>query len=198
MVSEDQNPTEMANFGGFSPPPVVDYDESLILTQTIDPNGSSGFRLYQLEKSTFAFTTFTRDAHSGTGWSEFLIAEGKLTIHPPSFDMDSLFTSLNDISVNLSKNQIEGALEIYKTQCIDTVESALFISDSVHEIVFRGPFAYVEDFSWPAPLSDELQSLLEPDQIELIIPLILSHREGLDDDSWVQLRGHYMALIEIA
>ena len=85
MDSEDPNSNIELNFSNFTAPSVVDYDDSLILTQTVDPSGSSGVRLYQLEDSIFAFTTFSRDIHSGTGWSEFLLAKGNLTLHPPSY-----------------------------------------------------------------------------------------------------------------
>ena len=197
MDSEDPDSNAEFNFDNFTTPSVVDYDDSLILTQTVDPSGSSGVRLYQLEDSVFAFTTFSRDIHSGTGWSEFLLAKGTLNIHPPSFDMDALSNSIGDLSVKISENQVNDALEIYKTQCVTVVESALFDPDSKYEVVFRGPIAYVEDFSWPEPLIDVLSSVLNPDQLGSVPPILLQHREGLEDDSWIQLRGHYMALLEI-
>ena len=197
MNSENPDSNTEFNFGDFKTPSVVDYDDSLILTQTVDPSGSSGVRLYQLEDSTFAFTTFSRDIHSGTGWSEFLLAKGNLTLHPPSFDRETLSNSISDLPISTSENQLDDALEIYKTQCVKTVESALFDSTSNYEVVFRGPVAYVEDFSWPSPLLTELSPILEPDQLDVIAPLILKNREGMEEDSWIHLRGHYMTLIEI-
>lgn len=197
MNSENPDSNTEFNFGDFKTPSVVDYDDSLILTQTVDPSGSSGVRLYQLEDSTFAFTTFSRDIHSGTGWSEFLLAKGNLTLHPPSFDRETLSNSISDLPISISENQLDDALEIYKTQCVKTVESALFDSTSNYEVVFRGPVAYVEDFSWPSPLLTELSPILEPDQLDVIAPLILKNREGMEEDSWIHLRGHYMTLIEI-
>ena len=197
MNSEDPDSNTEFNFDNFKAPSVVDYDDSLILTQTVDSSGSSGVRLYQLEDSIFAFTTFSRDIHSGTGWSEFLLAKGNLTLHPPSFDMAALSSSISDLPVQISESQLDGALEIYKTQCVKKIESALFDPTSNYEVVFRGPVAYVEDFSWPSPLLAELSSILEPDQLDPIYPLILTNREGVEEDSWTHLRGHYMALIEI-
>ncbi len=197
MDSEGPDSNAEFNFDNFTAPSVVDYDDSLILTQTVDPSGSSGVRLYQLEDSVFAFTTFSRDIHSGTGWSEFLLAKGTLNLHPPSFDMDSLSNSIGDLSVKISENQLNDALEIYKTQCVTVVESALFDPASKYEVVFRGPIAYVEDFSWPTPLLDKLSPVLDPDQLGLVPPIFLQHREGMEEDSWIHLRGHYMALLEI-
>ena len=101
--------------------------------------------------------------------------------------MDSLSNSIDDLSVEISENQLNDALEIYKTQCVTVVESALFDPASKYEVVFRGPIAYV----------DKLSSVLDSDQLGLVPPIFLQHREGMEEDSWIHLRGHYMALLEI-
>lgn len=183
------------DFGAFPSPETVDFDESLILTQSVDTSGSSGVRLYKLEDSLFAFTSFSRDPHSATGWSEVLLAKGMLTFIPPSFDLDSLSQSVDDAGLSFEHGKLSELISNYKTQCISVLESAVLDTNSRHGAVFRGFTVYVEDFSWP---SSFLSSIDTPKSEQLIslLPILLRSRIGLDEDSWIQMRGHYMVHLQ--
>jgi|GEM_PF-1343099 hypothetical protein len=183
------------NFDSFPSPEIVDFDESLILTQTVDTSGSSGVRLYKLEDSLFAFTSFSRDPHSATGWSELLLAKGMLTLIPPSFDLDALSQSIDDAELSLENEKLSELILNYKTQCISVLESAILDVNSKHGAVFRGFTVYVEDLSWPSSFISSMGSQ-QSEQLISLLPILLRSRVGLDEDSWIQMRGHYMVHLQ--